>query len=172
MVEGPLFGIAVWGDNVTTAEVDGCLVGDSLGFMVWDASAAYEWEPAVSHLAGDGTYGDGPYAHVKLSGEITKANELPLRIWANRLSPSYPNPSGPGTAIQYELSAAGNVTLTILNVGGQRVRRLVDRVESAGQHMVIWDGLDDAGGRAPSGIYFYRIETAHFESVRRMVVLK
>lgn len=170
--EGPSIGIAVWGDDVTTQEVDGCLVGDTLSFMVWDESTSEEWEPGVAYTVGDGRYGAGPYALVNLSDEAAFVTEPVLQVWVNRLLQSYPNPAGPGTTIQYELSAPGPVELTIVNVNGQRVRQLEGRAKNAGLHTVIWDGCDEAGNKLSSGIYFYRIETEHFRSVKRMVVLK
>jgi hypothetical protein len=40
------------------------------------------------------------------------------------------------------------------------------------RHEVVWDGLDNSGVSVPSGIYFYRLETADFTDTRKMVVLR
>ncbi|RMF69992.1 MAG: T9SS C-terminal target domain-containing protein, partial [Calditrichaeota bacterium] len=63
----------------------------------------------------------------------------------------------PETTIRYQLPEAGRVTLTIYNLLGQKVRTLVNQNRSAGSYMVVWDGRDDAGEIAPSGLYFYRL---------------
>ncbi len=84
-----------------------------------------------------------------------------------RLAQNYPNPFNPTTAISYQLSTAGSVNLTVYNVLGQKVRILVDKNQSAGIYHVKFDGSG-----LPSGIYFYRISTADFVKVRKMILMK
>ncbi|MBN2410050.1 S8 family serine peptidase [candidate division KSB1 bacterium] len=67
---------------------------------------------------------------------------------------SYPNPANPQTTVQYELTEPGYVTLKVYNTLGQQVRTLVDNEMSAGQHRVIWNGVDDYGRLVGSGLYF------------------
>lgn len=88
------------------------------------------------------------------------------------LRPNYPNPFNPSTTIPYELGAAGHVRITVYDVGGARVRTLVDRAQEAGAHEIEWDGRDDGGGQVSSGVYFYRLTTAGNTSTRQMVLVK
>ena len=88
------------------------------------------------------------------------------------LAQNYPNPFNGRTSIQFNLAQAAEVTLTLYDVLGQVVRRW--RIQgTAGLHTVAWDGRDDYGREAPSGIYFYRLHTGNGESlVRKMLMTK
>jgi subtilisin family serine protease len=73
-----------------------------------------------------------------------------------RLS-SAPNPFNPTTEIAFETAAAAQVDLSVYDVTGRRVRRLLSEAIGAGSHRAVWDGRD-AGGRAvASGVYFARL---------------
>jgi flagellar hook assembly protein FlgD len=52
------------------------------------------------------------------------------------------------------------------------VRVLVGGEQGAGKHVVEWDGRNDAGEAVGSGVYFYRMTTAGYSDVRKMVLLK
>jgi hypothetical protein len=52
------------------------------------------------------------------------------------------------------------------------VRELVDAVVEAGQHDVVWDGLDSTGRPAASGVYLYRFSAPDHNATRKMIVLK
>ncbi len=101
--------------------------------------------------------------------DITEVDELPA---VNSLAQNYPNPFNPATTIRYSLKDRGSVSLRIYNVAGQLVRALVDGVEDAGPHKVVWDGRNNEGIRAASGIYFYRLDTAGFTATRKMALLR
>jgi hypothetical protein len=104
--------------------------------------------------------GDGPNA----GGGIPKAFAL---------GQNYPNPFNPSTSISYQLAERSDVTLTIHNIRGQRIRELVNGVRDAGTHTVQWNGKDAAGQTVSSGIYLYALETdKDYKSTRKMVVLK
>jgi hypothetical protein len=83
------------------------------------------------------------------------------------LAQNYPNPFNPSTQISYSLPTAGNVTITVFNVLGQKVATLVDGQKDAGVHVVEFDGSAQA-----SGMYFYRIDTESFSETKKMVMLK
>ncbi|MFQ6103742.1 MAG: FG-GAP-like repeat-containing protein [Candidatus Glassbacteria bacterium] len=88
---------------------------------------------------------------------------------------NYPNPFNPQTTIGFDLPDAGEkiaVRLSIYDVRGRLVRKLVDGELSPGQHRVIWDGRDDAGVSLGSGVYLYMIKTGDFTESRKLVLLK
>lgn len=66
----------------------------------------------------------------------------------------------------------GRVTLKIHNVLGQVVRTLVDDVRSAGRHEIVWDGRNNKGDAAGSGVYFYQLRAEGQVLTRRMVLVK
>lgn len=88
------------------------------------------------------------------------------------LHQNYPNPFNPTTQIQFDLPSPARVNLTVFNILGQVVVRLADADYPAGQHSVVWDGIDGAGNMVASGVYLYRIKIGEFENSRKMILLK
>ncbi len=88
------------------------------------------------------------------------------------LSQNYPNPFNASTQISFALPSAGRATLELFNLLGQKVNMLVDEYLNAGTKIVNWDGRDDRGVPAPSGIYFYQLRSGDFKETKKMLVLK
>ncbi|KPJ65926.1 hypothetical protein AMJ44_09230 [candidate division WOR-1 bacterium DG_54_3] len=88
------------------------------------------------------------------------------------LSQNYPNPFNPATNFKFTLPQACHVRIEIFNILGQRVRTLADEDMRAGIYVADWDGKDEKGADASSGIYFYRIKADEFSDIKRMVLLK
>jgi hypothetical protein len=92
------------------------------------------------------------------------------------LRQNYPNPflvtDNASTVIHYRLAEAAPVTLSIYDVLGREIKTLVQRQEAPGDHVVAWDGTNALGEKAPSGIYFYRIQAAEFSLVRKLVLTR
>ncbi|HET6350059.1 MAG TPA: FlgD immunoglobulin-like domain containing protein [Candidatus Krumholzibacteria bacterium] len=99
----------------------------------------------------------------------TAAGGLPV---PTELRPNHPNPFNPSTTIEYSLANAGHVRITVFDAAGSRVRTLVDRMESKGEHRVEFNGRDDHGQPLASGVYFYRLDTGLVAQTRKMVLLK
>ncbi len=89
-----------------------------------------------------------------------------------KLKANYPNPFNPATQIPYSIFRAGTTELSIYNVNGKKVATLVDGFQAAGTYRVTWDGRDFRGHSVPSGIYWYRLETAAGSATRSMLLLK
>ena len=92
---------------------------------------------------------------------------------------NYPNPFNPSTTIRYELPALSRVSISIYDILGQKVRVLVDEVESAGPQFQVWNSKNDAGSSVASGVYFYRIEAAAlsgsagaFSATKKMILMR
>jgi hypothetical protein len=83
-----------------------------------------------------------------------------------------PNPFNPTTKISFDLARAGQVKLQVFDVAGHLVRTLVDGAKPVGRHEVAWNGLDESGRRASSGVYFYQLVTDDFSQTRKMALLK
>jgi hypothetical protein len=83
------------------------------------------------------------------------------------LSQNYPNPFNPATTISYALPSASHVRIDIYNILGQNVTTLVDEMQEAGTHQVIWNAGDQ-----PTGMYFYRIATNDNVETKKMLLIK
>jgi hypothetical protein len=84
-----------------------------------------------------------------------------------------PNPFNPETVIRYGLPVESAVVVELFDALGQRVKVLVSGMRSVGDHEVVWDGRDEAGGSVSSGVYFYRLRVGEaFSQMRRMLLLK
>ena len=94
---------------------------------------------------------------------------LPARF---ELAQNYPNPFNPETSLRLALPTAGQVTLDIYNLLGQRVITLFDGPAQAGYLELRWNGRDQSGRQVGSGVYFYRMVAGDFQQVRKMVLLK
>jgi hypothetical protein len=88
------------------------------------------------------------------------------------LRPNYPNPFNPSTTIRFDLASPGAVTLKVYDVKGALVRSLVDENREAGSYSLAWDGRNDQGNPASSGVYFYKLNAGGFSDVRKMTLLK
>ncbi len=95
------------------------------------------------------------------------------------LQQNYPNPFNPSTTIRYELPAESRVTVSVFNVLGQEVFRLVDEIQSPGYKSIVWNSGGRDGKILPTGIYFYRMKARStadarrsFEQVRKMILIR
>ncbi|MGB2959802.1 MAG: FlgD immunoglobulin-like domain containing protein, partial [Bacteroidota bacterium] len=93
------------------------------------------------------------------------------------LDQNYPNPFNPTTTIRFSLPQAVPVRLAIYDLLGRHVATLVDGHREAGNHTVVWNGVNDSGVQMGTGVYFYRL-TADMPGgpgsvlVRKMLLLK
>ena len=88
------------------------------------------------------------------------------------LSQNYPNPFNPSTQIDFAIIERNPVNLTIYDILGREVIRLVDKTMPAGSYKVTWDGRNNAGERISSGIYLYRLKAGDDEAVAKMILIK
>lgn len=88
------------------------------------------------------------------------------------LEQNYPNPFNPGTSISFVLPHSSRVTLTVYDVLGSVVRKLVDELRPAGRHILVWDGKDMHGKEAPSGVYFVKLKAESMVKTLRAVKTK
>jgi len=102
---------------------------------------------------------------------ITRETIVDLPI-APALFQSHPNPFNPTTTIEYQLHAYGPIHLAIYDVLGQKVRTLINAERAAGRHSIQWDGRDDAGLSAASGVYLYRLRAGTFQETHQLTLLR
>ncbi len=128
---------------------------------------------AASALTIAGGVQDGFIAKMDVSTATAAEDEVQPPMPSDfALSQNYPNPFNPTTTIEYQVIRTIPVSLSIYNSLGQRVRTLVDRETTAGNHSAVWDGFDDAGNAVASGVYFYRLQIGDHIETRKMTLLK
>ncbi len=88
------------------------------------------------------------------------------------LAQNAPNPAAGPTSISFGLPRPGEVTLDIYDAQGRQVRRIAGGMHDAGIHRATWDGRDESGMRARSGLYFYRLVTPEGRFERRLALLR
>jgi hypothetical protein len=84
----------------------------------------------------------------------------------------FPNPTRSATEFQYYLPESSEVTMTIFNILGQQVKRLVHRTEGPGLKNVIWDGRDNQGRLVGAGVFFCRLQTGAHEHSQKIIWLR
>ncbi|MBN2104644.1 immunoglobulin domain-containing protein [bacterium] len=97
----------------------------------------------------------------------TASDKLPLTPQTFALRQNYPNPFNPETQISFDVKEPCRVELTVYNLMGQEMLRLIDQQYQPGTYDVPFDaqGLE-------SGLYFYHIQMGDYQAVRKMVVLE
>ena len=85
---------------------------------------------------------------------------------------NYPNPFNPNTNISFSIPNNSHVKIDIYNIKGQRVKELLNEPKTAGEHKVVWTGVDEKGRKVSSGIYFYRVRTEDSSVTKKMMLLK
>jgi len=114
---------------------------------------------------------------VELEAIIQNSNTLEILPIRSELLQNYPNPFNPETWIPYQLTKPAEVTIRIYDIRGQLARSLYLGYRSAGFHIsknraAYWNGLNDAGEKSASGVYFYTIQAGSFTNIRKMILAK
>jgi hypothetical protein len=106
------------------------------------------------------------------SGGAISSSPLP-KVFS--ISQNLPNPFNPSTTIRFDVPeghASVPVDISIYDLRGRLIKRLVDEDKAPGNYQVHWDGRDDMGTKVPSGVYLYRITAGDFIYTRKMVMMK
>ena len=106
-----------------------------------------------------------------ITGIKNNKTELPKNY---SLQQNYPNPFNPSTVISYNLPVSGKVVLKIYDILGNEVLTLVNMVQTAGGHQVVFNTQQTTSRSTElaSGIYFYTLKAGDFTESKKMVLLK
>ncbi len=122
----------------------------------------YQGEVAVSSNAGNISI---PVA-ITISKEVS-VDEHPHAAWNFRLDQNYPNPFNPSTTIRWEMGSEDHVLLTLYDITGRQVARILNEHREAGMHEILFDAA-----HLSSGVYLYRIRIGDFTDIRPMMLMK
>lgn len=92
------------------------------------------------------------------------------------LGSAAPNPVRASTRLSFSLPSAPSggmpAVLAVYSLDGRRVRTLVDAVLGAGPHEALWDGRDENGAPARSGLYFVRLDAGGRSRTGKLSVMR
>lgn len=140
---------------------------------IWDSGLLARDQRYTHVFNTEGVYPYHCSAHPSMVDTVTVGNptgiedQVPSMPELFELAQNYPNPFNAKTSIAYTLPRESRVLITVYNLLGQSVETLVNEDQSAGNYHVIWDANE-----APTGVYFYRIETGEFSATRKMLLAK
>ncbi|GJQ64227.1 MAG: hypothetical protein SCALA702_32800 [Melioribacteraceae bacterium] len=153
--------VTVWGQY--NSESGGFIEGEPYRLRIW--SAAEEEEIAVVEVeisSGEFAYSNNGItvlSKIEVVGENIPDDFV--------LSQNYPNPFNPETKISFGLPEKSNVKISVYNLLGQKVAKVVEGEFNPGYHEVNFNGSE-----LSSGVYFYRLEAANFVRIKKMMLLK
>ncbi len=159
------FKTSPWVGNFDNDDDGDILLTDSTGILFID------YKNPISNLywnnfrANIGNTANNTDISTPVSGVVTP-------LLTNRLDQNYPNPFNPETQIKFSTKNTDNVKLSIYNIKGQLVKTLLNDNIKAGEHSIVWNGLDDSNKAVSSGVYFYKLETSSFVNTKKMLLMK
>ena len=156
-VDGGYFARA---SNIALSDMDGDGNLEVVAIVPWTGGNP------VANLRGLYVYEYGASGAV---GIVDRSSESPMTY---SLHQNYPNPFNPVTNIAFDIPKATHVSLKIYDLLGRNVRTLLNEQKSPASYVAVWDGRDNRGSKVSSAVYFYRLETEHFTTTKKMLLLK
>ena len=139
---------------------------DSIRLAMPRVNGTYYWRVTAS----DGKLnvrGSPQFCRLLVTFLAQSPPDLKQKVTAPALEQNYPNPFNPATSIKYTIPHGGHVRLSVYNLLGQEVARLVDGIQSEGTYEFEFNRMN-----LPSGIYFYRIQAPGLVETKKMVIAK
>jgi len=132
--------------------------GMYVGFVLFEGSGYGGNRQNINWIASDS--GTGIITDQEVA--VEEAGQAAFSVAA-----AYPNPANPTTTISFTLAEAGQVSVDIYNVAGQKVDTLVDSEMSVGSHSVVWNA-----SQFSAGVYFYTVKSGNFSKTMKVTLLK
>ncbi len=151
-------GIAVWGDDPTTENIDGARKDDIMEIYLHNGSI-------LQNVRFETEYGENKYSENGFSG---------IRILDGIVSPdkfgiieTYPNPFNSRTSLTFNLPEVANIKIALYDLSGRQVADLMDNKLQAGQHSLTIDGEN-----LSSGVYVVQLQAEGKVSKRKLTLIK
>ena len=174
------FPLAIQATNADTAYAQSTSDSTTGDFILNVSDKIYNYDVTVAYLAYPYNSGhvtahagqSGVIVNVTLAGVVERAPGIPGSF---ALRQNYPNPFNPATHIDYDLPVASSVRLTVFNILGQEVTRVVDAEQHAGSYRATVDASN-----LSSGVYLYQLTATSskglasnvYRSTKKFVVMK
>jgi len=132
--------------------------------MGWDKAPMPQLQRAL--LLNDVlSYFQVPWDHNGMATPVPAAG-APLAVSAR------PNPFNPAVELRYTLARPGHLAMKVFDTRGALVRTLIDGPVATASGVIVWDGADDRGGQAASGLYFVETRAEGQVDVRKVTMVK
>ena len=187
-VNGRVFGVtSLGGDIYVTGEFTQAGGQPAAQIARWDGAA---WHGLGSGLDDDGAavavwngqlFVGGDFTRAGTSGAAHLANwtvaASPVPVGDERaarifMGPGRPNPFTGSTTLVFSLPAAADVTADVFDVRGAKVRTIARQGMPAGRQSITWDGRDEAGVPAASGVYFVTLRDGVSAARQRVLLVR
>ena len=152
---GNRFGIAVWGDDPTTENMDGIREGEAFELRLWSDRLGREIA-----LESKPIYKARGFESIDAVVNIPVPEEF-------YLSSAYPNPFNAQTRISYGIPEMSKVSISILDVTGRKVAEIINSELEAGHYTAIWNG-----SKFSSGVYLVNLKTATNSLTTKAMLVK
>ncbi|MBZ0201302.1 MAG: T9SS type A sorting domain-containing protein, partial [Ignavibacteriaceae bacterium] len=128
----------------------------------------YAFYYVKAYNSGNSTYSDMTNI-VNAAGDYLpqKKGTEGIEIYNYQLLSNYPNPFNPTTEISYSIAKDDFVSLSVYDILGREVEKLVSEVKPAGNYKVTFNGSNIS-----SGVYFYQLKAGEFSSIKKLVLAK
>jgi len=155
-------GLAVWGDDPTTEEIDGLEDDESFELYYSDLSIGIE-----TRLSPD-TYLKGTSLNYMQDGFIAlTVEERSAVILDHSLVSAYPNPFNSTTSISYGITQSGDVSLKVYNLSGQQISTLFEGHRKAGTY-----SANLTADNLPSGLYLVKLEASDEVAMQKVMLIR
>ena len=112
----------------------------------------------------EGNFFDDLQVDAVINSTPAVTKEIPSRFV---LYQNYPNPFNPSTTLAFSVPEKSFVSLTVYDLLGREVASVLNSQVNAGRHSVPFDGR-----KLSSGIYFYKLQSGQFTTIKKMILLK
>ena len=85
---------------------------------------------------------------------------------------NYPNPFNPITSLEFDVETYSFVEISIFNVNGNLVKKLISQYHEPGKNIVHWNSTNNQGQSVSAGVYYYRIIVGNNSQTNKMLLLK
>ena len=151
-------GMAIWGDDELTEQVDGALLNEEISFRLWDLIEEKPIEIEV--IEGSTKWQADSY----VVGQIHFDGSTPVAFGIHQ---SYPNPTNGPVRLVFGLENSNFVSLKVYDLHGRHVVTLMENNIKAGYHQISWNT-----DLVPSGLYAIRLESAGENNMIKVAVVK
>ncbi|NQT35151.1 T9SS type A sorting domain-containing protein [bacterium] len=161
------WGLAGWGDDPYTDEIEGFLEGQEITLLYWDPVHHWELEMSVEFLEpGSMIYHTDAFIIIEVTLGVDESGS-PASPIDFQLEEIYPNPFNSHCTVAFSLTRRADVVLSLCDVSGREVKRLFDGTLNVGRHRMVLDGAN-----LVNGLYMVVLTGGRQREVERLVLLK